>query len=144
MTTVDLKLPHHQRSVRDRRGQGRAGSFALRCGFGAEPVARAAQLRFLVSFPCESMDSSASKNKFLKLFHLRGVSATVSANTVKTKAGERTFHMVGLTRTYRDGDLFKSSTSLSRDDLPVASLLLQKAWEFILTTETSEESNAKD
>ena len=40
-------------------------------------------------------------------------------------------------RTYKDGDEWKTTTSFSRDDVPVALLLLKRAWEFILDAESS-------
>jgi hypothetical protein len=69
-------------------------------------------------------------------FRLRGVSAAIFPNFAKTDDGrEITFHKVRLQRSYRDGEEWKQTESLGRDDLPVATLLLQRAWEFILDTE---------
>ncbi len=48
--------------------------------------------------------------------------------TVKTPEGERIYYKVSLSQTYREGTEFQSTTSLGRDDLPVAALLLQQAW----------------
>ena len=70
-----------------------------------------------------------------------GVAASVFKNAAKTKDGETTFYKVALTRTYRDGDEFKSTNSLGRDDLPVAALLLQKAWFFITSPRRPMTSN---
>ena len=40
---------------------------------------------------------------------------------------------------YRDEqEQWKTTTSLGRDDLPIAQLLLNKAWEFILDQEAAE------
>jgi hypothetical protein len=44
---------------------------------------------------------------------------------------EFVFHKVTVQRIYREGEEFKTTTSLSRHDLPAAWMLLQKAWEFI-------------
>jgi len=70
-----------------------------------------------------------------KVFRLRGLSASVFENRAKAKGRDVTFFKVSLQRTYKDGDEFKTTSSLSRDDLPVARLLLKKAWEFILESE---------
>ena len=75
--------------------------------------------------------------KPVKTFRLRGVSASVFANTAKSDGREVTFHKVSLQRTYKDGDEWKNTTSFGRDDLPVAKLLLEQAWQFILETEAS-------
>jgi len=75
--------------------------------------------------------------KPVKVFRLRGISASVFANVAKTKDREVTFHKVSLQRTYRDGDEFKTTTSFGRDDLPVAKLVLEQAWQFILETEAT-------
>ena len=75
--------------------------------------------------------------KPVKSFRLRGISASVFENTAKTKDREVTFHKVSLQRTYRDGDEWKNTTSFGRDDLPIARLLLEQAWQFILETEAS-------
>ena len=76
-----------------------------------------------------------SSTKPVKVFRLRGVSASVFANDAKTERGPVTFHKVSLQRTYRDGDEWKQTTSFGRDDLPIAGLLLKQAWQFILETE---------
>jgi len=73
--------------------------------------------------------------KPLKVFRLRGLSASVFENHAKSENGERTFMKVSLQRSYRDGDEWKSTSALGRDDLPIAQLLLTRAWEFILDTE---------
>ena len=55
---------------------------------------------------------------------------------IKVEGREVTFHKVSLQRTYKtDEDEFKTTSSFGRDDVPVARLLLQRAWEFILETE---------
>ena len=47
---------------------------------------------------------------------------------------------VSLVKTYREGDEFKSTSSLGRDDLPVAALLLQQAWTAIITEDANADS----
>jgi hypothetical protein len=79
--------------------------------------------------------------KPVKTLRLRGVSASVFENRAKSADRDFAFHKVSLQRTYKDGDEFKTTASLGRDDLPVAALLLQRAWEFILEAKAS---RAKD
>jgi|CXWL01.1.fsa_nt_gi hypothetical protein len=81
------------------------------------------------------MESSTSKTaKPVETFRLRGISASIFEN--KSEDGKTTFHKVSLQRTYRQDDEWKTTQSLSRDDLPIAALLLHKAWEFILQVES--------
>ncbi len=76
-----------------------------------------------------------SPTKPVRVFRLRAISASVFENHAKTDERDVTFHKVSLQRTYKDGDEFKTTTSFGRDDLPVAKLLLEQAWQFILETE---------
>lgn len=85
-----------------------------------------------------------TSNKPVKVFRLRGLSASVFANTAKTNGRETVFHKVSLQRTYKDGDEWKTTTSFGRDDLPTAQLLMQRAWEFILDTEAHRSTEADD
>lgn len=80
-------------------------------------------------------ESKVSSNKPWKVFRSNGVSASIFENTVKTPDGERIYFKVSLSRTYREGNEFKSTTSFGREDLPVASLLLQQAWASIVNSE---------
>jgi len=75
--------------------------------------------------------------KPVKTFRLRGISASIFANSAKSDGRDITFHKVSLQRAYKDGDEWKNTTSFGRDDLPVAKLLLEQAWQFILETEAS-------
>ena len=81
---------------------------------------------------------TATGTKPVMTFRLRGVSISIFANPAKTEEGrERVFHKVRVQKSYRDGEEWKQTESLGRDDLPVANLLLQRAWEFILDTEAA-------
>lgn len=83
--------------------------------------------------PLRSMETSTPKTaRPLQTFRLKGISASVFENT--SEDGQ-TFHKVSLQRRYRQGTEWKSSQSLGRDDLPIARLLLQRAWEWILQAE---------
>lgn len=68
-------------------------------------------------------------------FRRRGVSVSVFENAAKVGEHERTFYKAILQKRYRDGDEWKTTTSLGRDDLPIAAMLLTRAWEFILDAE---------
>ena len=76
-------------------------------------------------------------NKPWKVLRSSGVSASIFENSVKTKDGDVAYFKVSLMRTYRDGDAWKSTNSLSRDDLPVAALLLQQAWSAIINADAA-------
>jgi hypothetical protein len=80
---------------------------------------------------------TASSQKPVKVIRLRGVSASIFANHAKSDGRDITFHKVSIQRSYKDGEEWKQTTSLGRDDLPVVNLVLKRAWEFILDTEAS-------
>ena len=79
---------------------------------------------------------SAVKNPNAPVFTLRrkGVSVSVFENQ---SAEGKAFYKTALQRTYKEGEEFKTTTSLSRDDLPVAQILMGKAYEFILEKEST-------
>ena len=80
--------------------------------------------------------------KPVKVFRSRGVSASIFANHAKSDGRDITFHKVSLQRTWKDGDEWKTTSSFSRDDLPVVRLLLDRAWEFILDAESTHSTEA--
>lgn len=83
--------------------------------------------------------------KPVQVFRLRGISASVFANTAKADGRDVVFHKVSVQRIYRDNDgEFKSTTSFGRDDLPTVSLLVQRAWEFILDVEANRGRSESD
>lgn len=82
-------------------------------------------------------EPSVAQTRPVKVFRLRGISASVFRNAGKSDGRDVSFHKVSVQRTYRDGDDWKTTTSFSRDDLPVVGLLTQQAWEWILETEAS-------
>jgi hypothetical protein len=81
--------------------------------------------------------AAAVAQKPVKVIRLRGVSASIFANHGKSDGRDITFHKVSVQRSYKDGDEWKQTTSFGRDDLPVVTMVLQRAWEFILDTEAS-------
>ena len=85
-----------------------------------------------------------ASNKPVKVFRLRGISASIFEKHAKRDGREVTFHNVSIQRTYKDGDEFKSTASLGRDDLPVAQLLMRRSWEFILDTEAASRKDTSE
>ena len=81
--------------------------------------------------------TQAEKTKPVKSFRLRGVSVAVFENHTQTEGRDVTFHKVSVQKTYKEGEDFKTTTSLGRDDLPVVRMLLGRAWEFILEKEAA-------
>lgn len=81
-------------------------------------------------------EAKESTTKPVESFRKRGVSVSVFANEVKDKS--RPMYKVSLQRTYKSGDAFKTTGSLSRDDLPIASMLLERAWQAILDREEAD------
>ena len=123
----------HEMSLQSGPARRRTG----RCGCFCSRIER----NCFVFFPSNPMSNSTAKeptsNKPWKVLRSSGVSASIFENSVKTKDGEVTYFKVSLTRTYRDGDEWKSTSSLSRDDLPVAALLLQQAWSAIVKADAA-------
>ena len=93
--------------------------------------------RCFISVPQFSMTPSKDSVKPVHVIRLRGITASVFANTAETKNGDVTFHKVSVQRTYKDGNEFKTTTSFGRDDLPIVRLLTDRAWQFILDTEAT-------
>lgn len=79
-------------------------------------------------------------SKPVKSFRMRGVRVSVFENHAERDENASAFHKVSIQKIYKQGNDFKTSTSLGRDDLPIARLLLDRAWQFILDAE----SNSKD
>lgn len=82
-------------------------------------------------------NTAQSSTKPSATFRLRGISASVFENHTQNDGRDVSFYKVSLQRRYRDGDEWKTSSSFSRDDVPVAKLLMEQAWQFILETEAS-------
>ena len=87
------------------------------------------------------MESSASSNKPVKVFRVRGITASVFAN--QTKKGDA-FHKVCLQRTWWDGDKYRTSDTFGRDEVPVALHVLMQAWQFVMTTEEAAKREASE
>ncbi|MDO8480556.1 MAG: hypothetical protein Q7S65_01935 [Nanoarchaeota archaeon] len=76
-----------------------------------------------------------------KKFATGAISATVWNNTAKTKSGEDTsYRTVTLQRSYKDkNDAWQHTSSFRIADLPKASLVLSKAYEYLLLGREEEE-----
>ena len=82
--------------------------------------------------------ANSNPTKPVKVFRLRGVSASVFENHSEQNG---TFHKVQVIRTYRDGRDFKTTPTFSRDELPIVALLTQQAWEYVLAEEASQRNS---
>ena len=84
-------------------------------------------------------DKTVTPVKPWRVFGTAGLSASIFQNVITTPEGTRMYPKVSLVKTYREGDEFKSTSSLGRDDVSlVAALLLQQAWTAII----AEDANA--
>jgi hypothetical protein len=81
--------------------------------------------------------AQAEVNRPVKIFRLRGVKISVFANQTQRDGRTETWHKVALARIYRDGEEWKTTPSLNRDDIPVARLLLDRAWQWVLDAEAA-------
>ena len=77
----------------------------------------------------------STSNRPVEVFRASGITASVFKNRAKTEDRATPFYKVTLERSYNDGEKWQTTGSLSRQDLPVAALLLQKAWNFIVEAE---------
>ena len=76
----------------------------------------------------------APSNKPVAKFQYRGVVASVFENEAENGS---LFYKVSIARTYRDGEQFKSTSSFSRDDLPLVAQVANEAWLSLLEYEAS-------
>jgi len=80
-------------------------------------------------------------NKPEKKFRAGAVTATIWANEGKGKNGEKTIYKtISIERIYKDKeDKWQSTNSLRLNDLPKANLVINKAYEYLLLKENSDE-----
>jgi hypothetical protein len=88
--------------------------------------------------------TASAPRKPVKSYRLRGISVSVFENSAAVDGRRRTFHKVSFEKSYRDGDEWKTTQSLGRDDLPIAGLLLKQAWQFILEAEAARGKDEAD
>ena len=79
-------------------------------------------------------EHSAKQNMPEKKFRAGAISSTVWANPGKTKDGQDiTYRTVSIERSYTDKEgKWQNTSSFRANDLPKATLVLQKAYEFIV------------
>ncbi len=85
-----------------------------------------------------------SNQKPVHSIRLRGISASIFENKTKIENRDVTFHKVSVSRSYKEGEQWKSTTSFGRDDLPVVTLVMQRAYEWILDTESKRTKEANE
>jgi hypothetical protein len=88
------------------------------------------------------MAKAKETTKPAQQYRMRGVAVSIFSN--ESKSRDVPFYKVAMQKTYKDGKDFRSTTSLGRDDLPVADLLLKKAWVWILEREAKDRKAAVD
>jgi len=86
------------------------------------------------------MPKEKKNTKPAQQFRLRGIAVSIFANESKDR--KTPYYKVSMQKTYKDGDDFKTTTSLGRDDLPVAELLFKKAWVWVLSQEAEDRKEA--
>lgn len=75
--------------------------------------------------------------KPVKVFRDRGLSVSVFANKATVGDREMTFFNTYIQRSYKDGDQYKTTHALGKDDLPRGQLLFAQAWEWIVNEEAA-------
>ena len=79
-----------------------------------------------------------STNKPVQRFTLKGITASVFRN--ETDKGVP-FYKVSITRTYKDGDEYRTTTAFNRDDLPYVREVSRHAWLDVIKREADESSS---
>ena len=82
-----------------------------------------------------------TNNKPVLKFQLRGLTASVFENHSENGSS---FYKVSITRTYKDGDTFKSTSAFGRDDLPLVAELSRQSWLSIMDREATESKSKRD
>src|SRR5207244_8058372 len=90
----------------------------------------------LFSMPTATTESGAA-TKPVKVFRDGRLSISVFRNFATVREQERAFHNVSIQRSYKEGDGYKSTHSLGKDDLPAVQLLLAQAWQWIVTEDAA-------
>ncbi len=84
-------------------------------------------------------------NKPLRKFKAGGLSATIWENISQKEGQSIVFNTVSFERSFKDKEgNWKSTSSLRVNDLPKASLVLQKAYEFIVLKELDSNISEED
>jgi hypothetical protein len=106
---------------------------------------RAAGNFYFFHFPQIVMENTTktsrtkTSNKPVKVFRApHGLSASVFDNHVERDGKATSFYKVSLQRTYKEGDKFLTTSTLSRDELLPAAHLLTQAYAWIIVAEREE------
>ena len=86
--------------------------------------------------------SVETSKKPVKVCRDRNLSVSIFPNTATVRGKEMTFFNSQIQRSYKDGDEFKATHSLGKDDLLRAAQLLSQAWTWIVDEETSRRKKA--
>lgn len=78
---------------------------------------------------------TSSTTKPVAKAKLRGITASVFEN--QTDKGQP-FYKVTITRTYKDGDGFKNTSTFMRDDLPLVEAVAHRAWLEVMKLESAD------
>jgi len=70
-----------------------------------------------------------------KVIRFGAISASVFANEIDTDRGKKTMRNVKIQRRYRSGDEWKTSSSFTLSDLPIAIAVMQHALEHLADKE---------
>ena len=92
----------------------------------------------------EKKNEKRDPTRPVKVFRVRGVSASVFENASDDPARPGVWYRVSLQRTYKQGDEFKTTSSFGRDDIPVARHVLRLAWEFVLQAEADQRTDHQE
>lgn len=84
--------------------------------------------------------TNLDKNKPEKKFRASPITATIWVNEATSKDGEKAFYRtISLERSFKDKEgAWQKTTSLRVNDLPKATLVLNKSYEFIALKEEGE------
>src|ERR1043165_2221707 len=80
----------------------------------------------------------------VQVFRRRGVKVSVFENETETDGRKVKFYKTTVQKIYKEGEEFKTTNSLGRDDLCVARYLLQQAWIYILDAEAQANQPAQE
>ena len=88
-----------------------------------------------------SNSKKEATNKPVSRFTLKGITASVFRN--ETDKGIP-FYKVSITRTFKDGDDYRTTTAFGRDDLPYVREASRHAWLDVIKREADESSSKSD
>ena len=75
-------------------------------------------------------------NKPVKKLKAKGISVSIFAN--ESESAGKPYYKTTVQKFYKDGEEWKMTQSLGRDDLPIVRLLLDRAWQWIIDQEASQ------